>query len=105
MDGSASPGAHSPASMRSRRLASTRRDGGRRSRGGTWPYFAPDASERITAYLTAAKLSYRDLLSEIADLRKDETRGQVDPRAGARERIALMSQRLAEVSRLREVYE
>lgn len=69
------------------------------------PVFAPNASERLTAYTTAARLAYLDLLGDIAALRKDERSGEVDALSAARERIALMTGHLSEVDRLREVYE
>lgn len=66
--------------------------------------FTPEAPERLTAYWTATRLSYIDLLGELAELGREQARGDIDPLTAAHERISLMQTHLGETARLAEVF-
>ena len=66
--------------------------------------FTPQAPDLLTAYWTASRHAYLDLLDDLADLRTRQARGAVDLIGGIGERAALIGDHLGEVARLREVY-
>lgn len=62
--------------------------------------FTPEAPERLTAYWTASRLSYIDLLAELAELGREQARGDIDVLTAAHDRITLMQTHLGETVRL-----